>query len=155
VVGVQASSKTSSEGQVMKALTISQPYASLIASGEKWVENRTWQTSYRGELAIHAGLGSRYLKKEQLADYPTGCVIAIARLVACVSAASISIQGHDRKLGSVVIPGSKVTWLEALTHKHAEGPWCWILEDVRTIDPVQVRGAQQLWEFDYKSEVVK
>jgi len=37
----------------MKALTISQPYASLIVSGKKWVENRTWGTSYRGMLAIH------------------------------------------------------------------------------------------------------
>lgn len=41
----------------MKALTISQPYASLIARGEKFVENRRWPTPYRGPLAIHAGKG--------------------------------------------------------------------------------------------------
>lgn len=48
----------------MKALTISQPFASLIASGEKWIENRIWYTSYRGPLAIHAGKGLQYLSRQ-------------------------------------------------------------------------------------------
>jgi len=52
----------------MKALTISQPYASLIASGEKWVENRSWPTGYRGPLAIHAGKGTQYLDRRELAE---------------------------------------------------------------------------------------
>lgn len=39
----------------MKALTIKQPWAWAIAHGQKNVENRTWATSYRGLLAIHAG----------------------------------------------------------------------------------------------------
>lgn len=43
----------------VKALTISQPFAKLIADGEKFVENRGWPTHYRGRLAIHAGLGTQ------------------------------------------------------------------------------------------------
>lgn len=39
----------------MKALTIRQPWASLIALGVKTIETRSWSTSYRGPLAIHAG----------------------------------------------------------------------------------------------------
>ena len=39
----------------MKALTIQQPWASLIASGDKLYETRTWPTKYRGPIAIHAG----------------------------------------------------------------------------------------------------
>lgn len=39
----------------MKALTIYQPWASLIALGAKTIETRSWRTSYRGPLAIHAG----------------------------------------------------------------------------------------------------
>jgi len=39
----------------MKALTIRQPWASLIAAGVKTIETRSWSTSYRGPLAIHAG----------------------------------------------------------------------------------------------------
>lgn len=38
----------------MKALTIKQPWASLIAHGIKDIENRTWKTNYRGRIYIHA-----------------------------------------------------------------------------------------------------
>jgi hypothetical protein len=41
---------------ITKALSIRQPWAHLILNGTKPVENRTWKTSYRGLLAIHAGL---------------------------------------------------------------------------------------------------
>ena len=37
----------------MKALTVKQPWATLILAGEKDVENRTRRTNYRGPLAIH------------------------------------------------------------------------------------------------------
>lgn len=33
----------------MKALTIIQPWATLIASGHKMNETRSWKTNYRGE----------------------------------------------------------------------------------------------------------
>lgn len=39
----------------MKALTIRQPWASLIAEGVKTIETRSWSTKYRGPIAIHAG----------------------------------------------------------------------------------------------------
>lgn len=39
----------------MKALSIQQPWAWLIAHGFKNVENRTWPTSFRGKFLIHAG----------------------------------------------------------------------------------------------------
>lgn len=48
----------------MKALTLHQPWASLVALGVKRIETRSWSTSYRGALAIHAGLkrpGMMYL----------------------------------------------------------------------------------------------
>ncbi len=37
-----------------KALTFHQPWATLIALGVKTIETRSWSTSYRGPLAIHA-----------------------------------------------------------------------------------------------------
>ncbi|MDN4173939.1 hypothetical protein QWY28_13340 [Nocardioides sp. SOB77] len=40
----------------MKALTVQQPWAWAIVHGGKDVENRTQAWSYRGPLAIHAGL---------------------------------------------------------------------------------------------------
>lgn len=38
----------------MKAITVKQPWASLIVAGIKDIENRTWATKYRGPLLIHA-----------------------------------------------------------------------------------------------------
>lgn len=39
----------------MKAITLHQPWASLVALGVKTIETRSWSTKYRGPLAIHAG----------------------------------------------------------------------------------------------------
>lgn len=41
----------------MKALTLTQPYATLVAIGAKLIETRSWRTGYRGPLAIHAAAG--------------------------------------------------------------------------------------------------
>ncbi len=38
----------------MKAISIKQPWASLIIEGVKDIENRTWKTSYRGTVLIHS-----------------------------------------------------------------------------------------------------
>jgi hypothetical protein len=42
--------------RAQRALSIQQPWASLIIEGFKLVENRTWATKWRGTIAIHAGL---------------------------------------------------------------------------------------------------
>ncbi len=44
---------------MMKALTIDAPWAWAIVHGHKRVENRSWRTSHRGPLAIHAGKSTR------------------------------------------------------------------------------------------------
>lgn len=115
----------------MKALTICQPYAHLIVAGEKRVENRTWPTSYRGHLAIHAGKSRSWLAPGDEAFYPGmvfGAVVAIARLADCVRLSNLpaDLKGHE----------------------HAHGPWCWLLEDVTPFPkPFPARGAQGLWEW--------
>lgn len=38
----------------MKALSIRQPWAWLIVNGYKDIENRNWDTKYRGQVLIHA-----------------------------------------------------------------------------------------------------
>lgn len=129
----------------MKALTISQPFASLIADGKKFVENRTWETLYRGPLAIHAGKGTQYLSRSTLATYPTGCVIAVARLAGCFRRSSIEFMASSR-----LPPKSSMsrTWREIFEHEHTEGPFCWILEDVRKLaEPIPFRGAQGLFDI--------
>ncbi len=39
----------------MKALSIKQPWAWLICAGHKDVENRNWNTNFRGRIYVHAG----------------------------------------------------------------------------------------------------
>lgn len=41
----------------MKAISLTQPWATLVHLGAKRVETRSWYTSYRGQLVIHAAKG--------------------------------------------------------------------------------------------------
>jgi len=115
----------------LKALTICQPFAHLIAIGAKPIENREWPTRYRGPLAIHAGKSRNWLDLDDEADYPGmafGAVVAIATLYDCVRLADLP----------VLLAG----------HQHAYGPWCWLLKDIRRLPtPVECRGAQGLWDL--------
>ena len=82
----------------MKALTLTQPWATLVAVGENSIETRSWGTRYRGPLSIHSAKGfprdarelcrtSPYreaLRSHGYADalsLPLGAVIAVAELV--------------------------------------------------------------------------
>jgi len=85
----------------MLALSIRQPWASLVIGCGKDVENRDWKTSVRGPVLIHAAKGCT--KKEfedakalasiaagfrlsmSLEDLPRGGIIGIVDLVDCVS----------------------------------------------------------------------
>jgi hypothetical protein len=42
--------------QTIKGLSISQPWAWLIANGHKDIENRNWATAYRGLVLLHSPL---------------------------------------------------------------------------------------------------
>ena len=57
-----------------RALTLHQPWASLIAIGAKTMETRSWSTSYRGPLAIHAGAApvARTLPENSVGEYCVG-----------------------------------------------------------------------------------
>ncbi|QYN17449.1 ASCH domain-containing protein [Amycolatopsis sp. DSM 110486] len=72
----------------MRALSIRQPWASLILAGIKTVENRSWPTKYLGSLVIHA---SRKIDRHalQLArmhgihEFPTGGYLGAVDLTGC------------------------------------------------------------------------
>ena|SRR6266536_1876555 len=70
----------------MRALSVRQPWANLIASGRKTVELRTWSTDYRGLLAISAGRtidrdGAARLRVTEGELHPRGCVVCVVDLV--------------------------------------------------------------------------
>ena len=88
----------------MKALSIKQPWASLIAHGIKDIENRTWKTKFRGRIFIHASSSPainqlRVLNEEQyliaqkhflklglnkFSDLPISAIIGEVDIVDCV-----------------------------------------------------------------------
>ena len=119
----------------MKVLTVCQPYAELIARGVKRVENRTWWTSFRGPLAIHAGKSRKYMDDGYVDLFPGmtfGAVVAIVSLTDVVE-------------GPSEAAAARYPWLR--DHEHAEGPVCFILENVRRLDnPISLVGQRGLFE---------
>ena len=132
----------------MKALSICQPYASLIVLPDdhdraKRVENRTWSTYYRGKLLIHAGKGTSYLETYDwraagITQLPMGAIIGVCVLDGCVPATQY--QGAPR---ITELAQRKWPWLEL--HEHLEGPIAWVLRECRAIKPIPCAGKQGLW----------
>lgn len=69
----------------MKALSVKQPWASLIAGGHKTIEWRSWRTNYRGPLLICAGKtpDDIYYEMNEGAEkaFPLGVAVATVDLV--------------------------------------------------------------------------
>jgi hypothetical protein len=60
-------------------LTVRQPWANLIMSGEKTIEYRSWGTTYRGELWIHAAQAVD--DPGAAVDLPRGVILGRVQLV--------------------------------------------------------------------------
>lgn len=161
----------------IKVLSLLQPWATLVAEGLKRVETRSWSTSYRGPIAIHATKKFTRSDWEMIMvkthwarpscihairraltragytthqQFPTGCIVALADLVACRSTAfgiesMLTCDGH---------PIQGYEWMDKLSEDERAfgdyGPnrWGWFLENVRRLeDPIPARGALGLWDF--------
>lgn len=133
----------------MKAISIKQPWASLIAHGIKDIENRTWKCpqKYIGQrVLIHASKGKGdgwVLNKEQglklqmypsnlkstfYDDLPFGAIIGSVVISDCV-------QNHPS------------VWAE-------KGCWNWILKDAVLFDkPIEgVKGKLGFWNYNLEEE---
>lgn len=131
------------------AVSVYQPWASLLALGAKQYETRAWLTAYRGPLAIHASLPftidqGRLLVtppfREVLSragfqipgQLPRGCILAVGRLVAVVRTEHIvaSISKDERAFGD-----------------YTPGRYAWHIDDVRLLArPLRTRGRPGLWD---------
>lgn len=69
-----------------KCLSVSQPFASLIVTGQKTIDLRTWNTRFRGEFFIHAPQRVRTIDCIRLGGMlppgplPTGVIIGKATI---------------------------------------------------------------------------
>ena len=72
----------------MKALTIKEPWATLIIDGYKKYEFRSWKTKYRGKILIHAGMSLEKDMLKKFENYNLECskgqIIGEANLTDCI-----------------------------------------------------------------------
>ena len=126
----------------MKALTIKQPWATLIMQGDKRFEFRSWQTKYRGDLLIHAGKGIDKEAMKRLAKYipkdmPSGKILGKVTLVDC-------IKCDDDFKGKCLKENKDVYAIITFIEKFA-----WQLENAEVFDePIEAKGKLSLWEYD-------
>ena len=134
----------------MKALTLYQPWATLVTYGVKCIETRTWPTAYRGPLVIHASKNVRYMPHllvllhrgqipPEVSDlpYPTGALLGEACLIHCAPAAWF-LQGPDG-----------IAAQEQALGDYGRGRWGWVFREARPYERAEPwRGRQGLWTLD-------
>lgn len=150
----------------MRALTVRQPYATLLAAGAKRVETRSWAPRglVAGEwLAIHAARewypGGRELARGEpftsaldLArrrgllsahdprDLPRSCILALAhfdRVIPGDGPEAAALSPDERAFGI-----------------YGPGRWGWVFDSVRPLcEPIPARGALGLWQWEASPEI--
>ena len=155
-------------GEVMKALTLHQPWASLIAHGVKSIETRSWAPprAFIGQrVAIHAG---RRIIRSGLSrcvwnracqlygpgwwnEIPAGAVVCTAAL-----ADARRVLAFDDKHGESVQVSSSLAGIDGMSSVVTDsfgdfevGRWLWFLEDVRPLNPpLSAVGHQGWWDWE-------
>ena len=126
----------------MKALTIKQPFASLILEGLKEYEFRTWKTKYRGPILIHAGKGvdRKAMKKfEQYnLEYPVGAIIAKAEIE--------DVMYVDDEFRKMLKMKNPLVYSGVINDENWEG-YAFKLKNIQKQDPVIVNGQLGLWNY--------
>lgn len=157
----------------MKALTLTQPWATLVAIGAKRIETRSWDTKYRGPLAIHAAKGFPGWAKDfcasgvfyralgwpespspltqawiddnsrRIKDLPLGAIVATARLV---NVLPTEVVNNRANVWGISI--GPVSEHELQFGDYTPGRFAWLLEDIEALAvPVPAKGALGLWEW--------
>jgi len=132
----------------MKAITIKQPWASLIIEGLKDVENRTWPTKFRGRVLVHASAAidknaidrislindelAKKIKHELICNkLPLGVIIGHVEIVSCLCHTHHSIND------------TKSIWAE-------KDAWHWILANpTKIMEPIPAKGKLSFWDYPY------
>jgi len=126
----------------MKAITLPQPWASLVAIGVKKIETRPYATRYRGPLAIHAAKTSspvddpyyRSLLSDAglaYAELPYGVILATCRLEECEKITHANSPCYPEYAFSDFKPG----W------------YAWKLAEIKPLaEAVPSKGHRGLWE---------
>lgn len=137
---------------MVKALSLTQPWATLVALGAKQIETRSWYTSYRGPLVIHAAkafpaeardICNTEPFQEALHEVPRplplGAGLCLVELVACV---------ETTKLFKLGVLGIKPMPQEIYFGNFSPGRWAFALKLIRVFEkPVERQGSLSIWDW--------
>lgn len=135
----------------MKAITLWEPWATLVVEGLKEFETRSWYTSHRGPLVIHAAKTRKYCKYGSVVDMLVAAGISQGK---AMWLADRMRPGHIR---GVVDLKDVFTTLDVRSRRTTSereialgdyGPnrFAWRLEVLLTYDsPFPALGRQQFW----------
>lgn len=153
----------------MRGLTLKQPWASLVAFGLKTVETRKWATRHRGAIAIHAGKTADPAMFERIEAYgrilsdrdkcPTEAkkiLLAGGVPQGCAHAAVQAILEHAREVRGAVVAVADLLDVVPMHKDHGTAAWCerypgawaWLLDDIRRLEPLPLRGGLGLFSID-------
>jgi activating signal cointegrator 1 len=142
------SSSTTGGGQ--QALSLLQPWASLVAMGLKTIETRSWRTAYRGTLLIHASLGRKgkilatgLPFSKYILDFdalPFGAIIGQVQLDEIVPVEHLFYS--DAKLAALTLE-------EKAFGDYSSGRYAWLLSEAVMFDePISVKGGLGIWKYN-------
>ena len=130
----------------MKVLSLTEPYATLIKTGVKKIETRSWKTSYRGKLYIHASstkIPKEYKNNKELMNLVNvnelnfGNIICSCNLVDCIEMTDKFIEEVKKNKEEYICGVYKV------------GRYAWILEDIKVLEnPILAKGHLGIWNID-------
>ena len=126
-----------------------QPWATLVVTGAKKIETRSWNTSYRGELLIHASLGKAGAAlseeppfKKYISEFislPFGAIIGKVVLEDVIPIEQLYLDKSSI---------NKLSLEERAFGDYAAGRFAWMLSDaIKFKKPIPVRGSLGLWEY--------
>ncbi|GAA4743005.1 ASCH domain-containing protein [Flavisolibacter ginsenosidimutans] len=132
-----------------KALSLLQPWASLVVTGIKKIETRSWQTAYRGTLFVHASLGKKgkvLVNEPPFSKYipdfdalPFGAVIGQVNLDEIVPVEKLFYS--DAMLNTLTLE-------EKAFGDYTKGRYAWLLSEPVMFDkPIPMKGGLGLWKF--------
>jgi hypothetical protein len=149
----------------MKALSVRQPYASLIVAGIKKVENRSWRPpeAIIGDvIAIHAGKAKpSQSEMEEASDqfvsaglpprgsprgFPLGGIVGYVRLIGYAEPGSVAEDGLILSVTCTVIDEMKGS-LESYLDTGWNGSVGWLLEDAQEAEFVPLPGRLGLFDI--------
>ncbi|QTE37508.1 ASCH domain-containing protein [Mucilaginibacter gossypii] len=119
----------------MKALSVKQPWAALIVSGIKDIENRTWKTNFRGRVYIHAS------------QKPVDEIQELLDMLSLNIKTAVEQFNYSAIIGEVdivdCVQNHPSLWAE-------NGVWNWVLANpVKYETPIlNVKGGLSFWKYN-------